>query len=215
VDYCTTADLYANGLPRGSIPNPGRVVTAANATANTIPLGEHGFSAEDPLTIRSDAGGTMPAPLVSGTTYYAIPVTDDAFQVAATAGGAAIDITSAGSRFVVGAPINYAAAIRFASRLIDEMLVGHVVLVEGDEVPEIIKITAAEIAIGKLALGSGSVSKSLGQIVDEARKRLERWAKGTPLRAANRPASANTAAAGVTLTATSRDNRGWRRFGGL
>lgn len=41
--------------------------------------------------------GTMPAPLVASTTYYAVPISDTRCKVSATPGGAAIDITSDGA----------------------------------------------------------------------------------------------------------------------
>lgn len=40
---------------------------------------------------------TLPSPLVAGTTYYVLNWTPNQFQVAATAGGAAIDLTDSGS----------------------------------------------------------------------------------------------------------------------
>ena len=154
----------------------------------------------------------MPAPLVADTAYYAIPVNGDAFQVSATPGGSAIDLTTAGSRFVVIAPINYSASIAFASRLIDELTVGQVVLRAGEPIPEIIKMVCAQIAVGQLALISGSVSTSLAEIVKGAKSLLDGWAKGQPLRAENRSAAANVAA---SASVPYLDSRGWNRFGRL
>jgi len=42
-------------------------------------------------------GNTLPAPLVAGTTYYILNWTPQQFQVSATAGGAAINLTDSGS----------------------------------------------------------------------------------------------------------------------
>jgi hypothetical protein len=212
VDYCSVADLYAHGLPRGSIPNRGRVAIAANPTTDTIPLGDHALSPGDEFTVRpGPGGGSLPAPLVEDVVYFALPVNANTFKVADTAGGGPIDLTSAGSQIVIVTPINYAASISYASRLIDEMLVGHVLIEDGDPIPEIIRMTCAEIAIGKLALISGSVSKSLGEIVDYARKRLDVWAKGNPLRAKNKPAPANLATSAATMPIG--DARGWNNGG--
>lgn len=215
MEYCSVADLYAHGLPRGSLPNRGRVAIAANPATDTIPLGDHALSLDDEFMVRpGPGGGSLPAPLVVDVSYYAIPVNAGAFQAAATPGGSVIDLTTAGSQIVVVTPINYAASIQYASRLIDEMLVGHVVLSDGDPIPEIVRMTCAEIAIGKLALISGTVSKSLGEIVDYARKRLVEWSKGTPLRAKDKPAPANLAtSAAATLPAG--DSRGWTNGGRL
>lgn len=208
MEYCSISDLYDHGVPRGSIANRGRTSIAANATTDAIALGDHGFSLNDEITLRPEVGaGTLPAPLVVDTSYYAIPVNAGSFKVAATPGGAAIDLTSNGANFVVVTPIPYNAAIYYASRLIDEMLVGHVLIEDGDEIPPMVRLTCAEIAAGKLALKSGHVSKSLGEIVDLARKRLEKWASGIPLRSAVKPDAANVATAAATVPY--RDSRGW------
>ena len=56
---------------------------------------------------------TVPTPLVAGTTYYAIKVTDTSYQLATTMAnafaGTAIDLTSAGSGQHTLAQVNYAA----------------------------------------------------------------------------------------------------------
>jgi hypothetical protein len=213
-DYCDPADLYAHGLPRGSVPNPGRLIADVDATANTFTLDQHGFALDDPLSFRAELGGTLPAPLVSNTGYFAIPVTDDVFSVAATAGGTAIDTTTAGVNFIVNAPLPIASAITWATHVIDDMLPAHIVPLAIDAIPEIVRMTCAELAAGKLAARAGAQSKSLTEIVDAAGKRLARWAKGVPIRGAVVPKPANLAASAKT-TAAFRDQRGWKRFGCL
>jgi hypothetical protein len=47
-----------------------------------------------------DPVNTLPAPLVAGTTYYVVNWTTTEFQVAATVGGAPIDLTSNGSGII-------------------------------------------------------------------------------------------------------------------
>jgi hypothetical protein len=210
-DYCDPSDLYAHGLPRKSVPNPGYLVESVDATANTFALDVHGFSLDDPVSFRAEAGGSLPAPLASGTTYYAIPTTDNAFSVSATAGGAAVNITSAGSRFLVIAAFPVGAAISWASQVIDDMLPAHVVPLGVDAIPEIVRMTCAELAAGKLAARAGAQSKSLTEVVDAAGKRLARWGKGVPIRGAVVPPSASLSA---SATVPFRDPRGWNRFGG-
>jgi hypothetical protein len=212
--YCEISDLFANGLPRGALANAGRLVAGgggASISANTIPLDQHGLSLNDQFTLRAEGGGSLPAPLVAGTTYYAIPVNDGAFSVAAAADGAAIDLTTPGARILVVVGINYAAAIAYGAALIDDMLPAHLVPLVAP-FPPIVTMTCAELAIGKLLQGSGSASKSMGLCVDEARKRLADWARGRPLRGANVPPAANVS---VSATVPYRDGRGWSRFGGL
>jgi hypothetical protein len=212
--YCAPADLYLFGLPRGAIQNPGRLAASVDASANSIALDVHGFDADDPVQFRAEAGGTLPTPLVAGVEYYADPLTDSTFRVAATPGGAAIDLTSVGSRVVVIAPLPILASIAWASRMIDDMLPAHVVPLE-EPLHELVRMTCAELAAGKLLARTGSASKSLGEMVDAARKRLERWAKGVPLRGNDTPPPANLAASGATTVASRPDPLGWNRFGGL
>lgn len=52
----------------------------------------HGLAANQKIVFFN---GTPPAPLVEGTTYFAVTVTTDSFQVSATSGGSPIDLTTA------------------------------------------------------------------------------------------------------------------------
>lgn len=206
--YAAQSDLYDFGLPRGVLVNAGRLASA-NATLDAVELDEHGFEADAPVTFRGDAGGALPTPLAPHTTYYAAPLSPSLFQVAATAGGAALDLGS-GAGFLVIAELPVDAAIDWASRIIDDMLPAHVVPFESGSVPDIIRMTAAELASGKLLHGSGSASATLMAMVDDAQKRLARWAKGVPVRGANNPANLSVSAAIATT-----DPTGWKTYGGL
>lgn len=63
--------------------------------------------------VKVSSTATVPSPLVAGTTYYAIKVTDTSYQLATTMAnafaGTAIDLTSAGSGQHTLAQVNYAA----------------------------------------------------------------------------------------------------------
>jgi hypothetical protein len=63
--------------------------------------------------VKVSSTATVPSPLVAGTTYYAIKVTDTSYQLATTLAnafaGTAIDLTSAGSGQHTLAQVNYAA----------------------------------------------------------------------------------------------------------
>lgn len=211
-DYCSPGDLYAFGMPRGAAPNPGRVADGASSSTNAIALDGHGFDADDPVFFRAEGNGALPAPLVEHVEYYADPLTEATFRVRAAPGGSAIDLSSTGSRIVVIAPAPVGAAISWASRVIDEMLGSAHATPLSDPIPEIVRMTAAELAAGKLLGRSGAASKSITAIVDEARKRLERWSRGVPLKGANVPTRANLAA---TAASPFRDPRGWGEHGGL
>lgn len=209
--YCSQADLYSFGLPRGGTPNPGRLASTVESDDDTIELDVHGFSLGDPVRLRAESGGALPAPLTAGATYYAVPVDESHFKLSATAGDGAIDFTADGTRVVVIAPLPIDAAILWASRIIDDMLPAHAVPLE-EPYHELIIATCAELAAGKLLALRGSASKSLGEMIQYAQKRLERWGKGVPLRGANVPPAANLA---VGTSAPHSDTRGWSRYGGL
>lgn len=209
--YCESRDLYDYGLPRGAVANPGRLLDSVNASSNACALDVHGFDADDLIQFRAEAGGVLPTGLTEGVTYFAKPIDDNHFQVAATAGGAAIDVTDAGENTLVIAPLPIAAAIEWASRVIDDMLPAHVVPLPAPY-HSLIVSTCAELAAGKLASRGGYVSKALSDIRDAAIKRLERWAKNVEIRGDNAPAPAQGAA---VATVPYDDSRGWNRFGGI
>jgi hypothetical protein len=204
-EYCEIADLYDHGLPRGALPNEGRLVADVSAASEIMSLDGHGFRADAELLFRAEAGGTLPAPLAAGTTYYAIPLTADTFQVSATAGGAAINLTTAGSNVFVHTPLSFAATIRWASALVDGMLPAHVVPL--DEVPEIVKSVTAMLAAAKLLTQTGGAGEgAIAAGMAFAKKSIDGWVKAQPIRGATVPRAANLAVAG---SLTSADPRGW------
>ena len=121
--YCTDADLYRHGLPRGLVTGEARPVTI-DASADTIALAGHGLEAGDTLEV---VATTLPGGLSASTTYYVVSPTADRFQVAATSGGAAIDLTSAGAGvYVVPSFSTELEEVReYASRLVDTYVIGH------------------------------------------------------------------------------------------
>jgi hypothetical protein len=70
-----------------------------DATANTITVTAHGLQTGWAIVFATD--GTLPAPLVAATTYYAIRVSADVFKVATTYANAlattAIDLSDTGT----------------------------------------------------------------------------------------------------------------------
>lgn len=65
--------------------------SSTDIITTTVP---HSFLADTPITFE---GNDLPAPLVNGTVYFARDITSSGFKVAATRGGAAIDLTTNGS----------------------------------------------------------------------------------------------------------------------
>lgn len=214
-EYCTEADLYSYGLPRGSLTNPGRLVSSANVATSALTLNVHGFVTGDAVRVRPETQSTLPAPLAEGVTYYAIALDADRFQLSLSIGGAPIILTSTGTgrTVVVAAGLPVSSAIRWASALIDEHLPAHIVPL-ADPIPEIVRATCAELAAHKLLARTGTTTESLSKTMDEAMKRLARWARGIPLRGPDAPAErANTAVS--SASARYVDRRGWGRYGGI
>lgn len=67
----------------------------ADPATDVITSTGHGLTNGQAIKVASD--GTLPAPLAAATPYFVRDKTTDTFKVAATIGGAAIDITTAGS----------------------------------------------------------------------------------------------------------------------
>jgi hypothetical protein len=87
---------------QGMIPNqqagdiaPQRFIV--EVTTNAIQAPAHGFANDDNVVF---IGGTPPAPLVEGTVYWIVASATDEFDVSATQGGAAIDLTTQGDQDV-------------------------------------------------------------------------------------------------------------------
>lgn len=74
---------------------PAGTAFTADAGTDTITSNGHGLANGQVLHLRS--GGTLPGGLAEDTDYYVVGATTNTFQLALTAGGAAIDITDAGS----------------------------------------------------------------------------------------------------------------------
>lgn len=207
---CELTDLFSFGLPRGALRNPGRLVSA-NTSADAFDLDVHGLALDDALSFRAGAGGSLPSPLAAGTTYYAVPVTESRFQVAASAGGAAINLTTAGESVIAIVPLPEAAVRAWATSVVEDMLPAAMVPLDSPY-PPIVVATTAELAAARLLLLAGQApSEPLATIMDHASKRLARWAKHVPIRGTNAPSAAGLA---VTATTAQRDSSGWRAHGG-
>ena len=127
-DYLSNA-IYGRGIASSAIDDTS-IAAAANAcdiriTAPsfsdifTVSTTTEALTFAQPIPIDTGDGvkvsstATVPSPLVAGTTYYAIKVTDTSYQLATTMAnayaGVAIDLTSAGSGQHTLAQVNYAA----------------------------------------------------------------------------------------------------------
>jgi hypothetical protein len=215
VSLCQPSDLYAFGVPRGATPNPGRVLAAL--LDDTCTLDVHGFDTGTAILFRAAGSGALPTGLSEGVTYYAEALTEHTFKVRASASGPALTISDADDPVMVIVPLPVADAIAWAEQVIYDSLPAHAVpLAQGATVPQILRMTCAELAAGKLLALSGSATRSLTDTLEAATKRVERWGRGVPLRDAAAPARTNLAASGAPpVTSPYLDRRGWRRYGGL
>lgn len=206
--YCSSADVY-QAFPPGSFPNPGRLVADVETATEIMTLDGHGFAEDAALVFRAESGGSLPAPLVAGTTYYAIPLGDSTFSVAASAGGAAIDLTTAGSSIVVTGSLPWDAVIEEASAIIDDVLIAQAVPL--DPVPAIVKRVAAQLAGRLMQQFCGVASNApVTDDIASAQSILQRWVKGYQVRGPVEPQPANLA-----VTASSGNTpRAWYPTGG-
>ena len=208
--YCLPADLYSYGLPYGALASPGRLVDSVSVAEDSITLDAHGFAAGTPVQFRAVGGGSLPDPVASGVTYYASPLDDWRFQVALTVDGAAIDLTTAGTTFQVYASLPVEATIEKASRRIDDMIPAHLVPLS-DPVPDIVRMTAAELAAADLLAITGGASEALTAVYDRAQKRIARWARNVAIRGTNAPPTAQRSLSSVNA----RPAHAWKRYGGI
>jgi hypothetical protein len=80
------------------------MVNGSDVAGNTIQSPAHGLTTNDTVRIEQFPGDTpLPAGLSENTTYFVIAtgLTADVFELSATQGGAAIDITAAGRMLVM------------------------------------------------------------------------------------------------------------------
>lgn len=190
--YATRQDVYRYGLPRGALGNPGRLAASATAANDWIELQEHGFVLGDALTVRAADGGSLPAPLVAGVVYYAIPLTDSTFQVSATPTGGPIAFTTDGVSVIVGADLPIDQLLERYSRFADGFIPAHVVPLPAPY-PVTVVAVVAELTAHRLQILSGMSSESMVSIEASAAKQLERWAATLPVRDATNAAPANLA----------------------
>lgn len=89
------ANLWAAGISVGYSPNGGSPKEfQADAATDVVTVPSHGYVNTDTIVFY---GGTVPSPLVEGTIYFVRDATTDTFKVAATSGGAAIDLIGTGA----------------------------------------------------------------------------------------------------------------------
>ncbi len=197
--YCDPEHVYEFAATRGSLVYPARAVASVNTTSNTMELAGHGFRTDAPLEFRAFYGGTLPSPIAAQTVYYAKPVadSDSLFQVAASAGGAAIDLSSAGENFgvILNVRETILTNIEAASEDLHQDIPAHAVPLvvdgNGNYPPSAVRIVAIRTAI--------RVFEVLGQRLDWADTRIELKDQLTLLRSGLRLRNSNDTSASSNL----------------
>lgn len=198
VAYATRRDVYRYGLPRGSLGNPGRLVASSLAVTSTIELSEHGFETDDAVTLRATEGGTLSAPLVAGTVYYVIPITDSTLRLAASPGGSTITLTSDGVSMMVSADLPFNDLCEYYSRFVDGFMPAHAVPLVAPY-PITVVAVVAQLVAKQAQILSGVSSDAMKDTELSAKAQIERWATGIPARdAAVLNRSANLAVTNVS-----------------
>lgn len=211
VAYAAREDLYRYGLPRGQLANPGRLCAAVHSDSSSFELDQHGFENGTAVLFRAESGGVLPAPIETGTTYYAIRSSESLFQVSATDGGSALELLSIGASVVVATslePVIDAELERY-SRLVDSYLPAHQVPLESPY-PVFVVGSVAKLAAASLLEITGQASPLIQSSAEQTRRELARMMKGVPLRDGAATAPANLAVA----ESVSVGGRGWDTTGG-
>lgn len=205
--YCSRADVNKR-VPLGSIVSPASVVASALAGTDVITCDGHGFETGDLVNVRVAQNGTMPVPLSSSVTYYAIRMTNAAFKVSLTPNGAPIDITGDGDQVIVTREPDYDTTIEFYSRWADTFMPAHAVPFGVTEpVPALVRGLVADLAAKRILNADGKSSNAVNEFELAAMAQLTRFAAGLPVRGSPAPLATNRAVTSTLSTGT--DARGW------
>lgn len=203
--YCTPADAVAF-LPSGGLPNPARTAQGSSS-GNWIESDGHNLAEGALVEVRAETGGSVPGGLAESTTYYAKVLTASRFQLAATLGGAAIDLTTAGTNFVYWSPLPWEEWIEWADRVVDSFLPPHVVPLVAPY-PDVARLASAELAAALGLQKTAGAAIDMGARIDAIGQRIARWAKTVPVRGVDRQTQQPVFLA-VTASAGATDPRGW------
>jgi hypothetical protein len=92
----TTAGTSRAWLPAGSTARRSFSVDAADFAADTITSAAHGLVNGNSVVVWASIGAVLPTPLAEDTEYFVVGAATDTFQLSATLGGAAINLTAIG-----------------------------------------------------------------------------------------------------------------------
>jgi hypothetical protein len=92
----STAGVLRAWMPAGSTARRAFSVDAADVTADTITSAGHGLVNGNSVVVWPTIGAILPTPLAEDTEYFVVGAATDTFQLSATLGGAAINLTAIG-----------------------------------------------------------------------------------------------------------------------
>jgi hypothetical protein len=187
-EYCSVEDVFRFAQTAGALVRRALEVDSVDTTADVLTIGGHGCSKDDPVEFRIQPGGTLAAPLSASTVYYAKPVTDsdDLLQIAATVGGAAINLTTTGAGFDMVPSIRPTihACIRSACRWIDQRIPEAATPLNPDEnglYPDIVRQMAAVLSCEMALVVLGQMSTQVSECADRMRADAKLMLAGLPL----------------------------------
>lgn len=204
--YCSRADVTAR-LPPGTVVSPAGMLASCLASTDVLTYDGHGLETNDEVTVRAASAGTLSAPLAAGTVYYAIRLTNAAFKLAASAGGAALNITSDGVEMVVTREPKFDDVIEFVSRWADTFLPAHVVPLTAPIHP-LVRGVVADVSAKRILNANGQDSAAVTAAELAGKAILERFAAGMPLRGGTAQVPSNLAITATSVSSGS-DPRGW------
>lgn len=204
--YCSRADVTAR-LPPGTVVSPAGILASCLASTDVLTYDGHGLETDDEVTVRAASAGTLSAPLVAGTVYYAIRLSNAAFKLAASAGGAAINITSDGVEMIVTREPKFDDVIEFVSRWADTFLPAHVVPLTAPIHP-LVRGVVADVSAKRILNANGQDSAAVTAAELAGKAILERFAAGMPLRGGTAQTPSNLAITATSVSSGS-DPRGW------
>lgn len=204
--YCSRGDVTAR-LPPGTVVSPAGMLASCLASTDVLTYDGHGLETDDEVTVRAASAGTLSAPLVAGTVYYAIRLTNSTFKLAASAGGAALNITSDGVEMVVTREPKFDDVIEFVSRWADTFLPAHVVPLTAPIHP-LVRGVVADVSAKRILNANGQDSAAVTAAELAGKAILERFAAGMPLRGGTAQTPSNLAITATSVSSGS-DPRGW------
>ncbi len=92
----STAGTIRAWSPAGASARRAFSVDAADVTADTITSAAHGLVNGNSVVVWPTIGAVLPTPLAEDTEYFVVGAATDTFQLSATLGGAAINLTAIG-----------------------------------------------------------------------------------------------------------------------